>query len=67
VKFAMVPPERSNPPASSGYPTKRAIQRRHCRSISVAAGPSFQAPAFVLVHAASASANMPIMAPDPFT
>ena len=46
---------------------KSAIQRRHWRSISVAAGPSFHAPAFVFVHAASDSARIPIIAPDPFT
>ena len=55
------------PPASSGYPTKRAIQRRHWRSISVAAGPSLHAPALVFVQAASASAKIPIIAPEPFT
>src|SRR5207247_8382104 len=67
VKLAMVPPDTRMPPASSGYPTNSAIQRRHWASIAAAAGPRLQAPALVFVQAASASAKIPIMVPEPLT
>ena len=62
--FAMLPPLTNRPPHDAGKPMNSATHRTACRSISVAAGDSDQAPTFGLIAAASMSPRMPIGAAD---